>query len=289
VEFALMLQRLWRLRLPVAVGVLLAALAAVFVSYDVRLSPLSVTSRGSVFGAAQTQVYIDSERPSLVTGQQDSSVLVARAQTVARFVGSGSVRSAVARELGVPVRAITVTGPVSDAPGAQNSQPVAQQRANALLGEGGPLSIYVDTEASAPIVTLFVQARDGAEALRLASTTTRALSEYVERLRTSAARAERARLERQIAVIAERESRRVGPAERRNLERELLAGSTVVRPLGSPVGGDVTDQTARLVTLVVFVVLVVAWCVTLLLLTGAHAAARRRRALRAVGRPRTRA
>ena len=143
-----MLTRLWELRLAVAAGVLAAAVLAVVATQEVSLSPLSIKSTRSAFGAAKAQVYIDSERPSLVTGAQDTSTLVARAQIVSRFVDSG--------KLDVPARAISVTGPTPDTPGAQNIQPVAQQRANALLGGGSGFSIYIDTEAAAPVITFFV-------------------------------------------------------------------------------------------------------------------------------------
>ncbi|MGI8781410.1 MAG: hypothetical protein ACR2L8_14825 [Solirubrobacteraceae bacterium] len=272
-----MLTRLWRLRLAVAAGVLAAALLAVAATQDVSLSPPSVKASRSAFGAAKAQVFVDSERPSLVTGEADAATLAARAQIVSRFVDSGAIRTALGRSLDVPARDITVTGPAPDTPGSQNSQPVAQQRANALLGEGSPLSVYVDTEASAPVVTFFVQARTGAEAIRLARATTSALRVYVARLRREAEPGERVRLDRQLEVLGDREGRPIGRAERRQREAELFEGSTVVRPLGPPVGGDVTEETGRVMTLGVFVVLAVGWCIALLLVGGLRDAARRRR------------
>lgn len=270
-----MLTRLWRLRLLVALGVLLAALLALLVTQDVSLSPPSVKAKRSVFGAAQTQVFVDSDRPSLVTGEKETAALAARAQVVARFVGSGAIRSQLAGEMGVDAREISVTGPFPDTPGAQNSQPVAQQRADALLSEGSALSIFIDTEANAPVITFFIQGRTGQEAMRLARATTAALRDYVRRQRDDAEPTERARLERQFAV-EEEAGRTVGREERRLRTEELLQGATVVRTLGAPVGGEVGDQSGRLITVAVFAVLALAWCVALLLISGLRDAARRR-------------
>jgi hypothetical protein len=272
-----MLTRLWELRLAVAVGVLAAAVLAVVATQEVSLSPLSIKSTRSTFGAAKAQVYIDSERPSLVTGAQESSTLVSRAQIVSRFVDSGFVRTELGRKLDVPARAISVTGPTPDTPGSQSVQPVAQQRANALLAGGGGFSIYIDTEASAPVITFFVQARSGAEAIRLARGTTTALREFVARQRQRAEPSEQARLDRQLDVLEDREERNIGRAEREQRESELFEGSTVVRSLGPPIGGDVMEETGRAMTLGTFAVLAVGWCVVLLLGVGLRDAARRRR------------
>jgi len=267
-EFSLMLRRLWRHRILVAVGLLVAAAVAVLSVSDVSFSPLKADRKRTEFGAAQTMLYVDTDRASLASSQADTASLVARAQVFARFINSGAVRGAAAKELGVSPRMITVTGPNPEGPGQQNSQPVAQQRANQLLSRGSPYSVFVDTEATAPTITLFTQARTGPEAIRLASAVTDALSREVRSaVRTAEPQLLRG-LQVELRATADREQRTISQAERRRARNELLGGAAVIKRLGTPIGGAVEDRTARAIALLVFVAVALAWCVVILLVSA---------------------
>jgi hypothetical protein len=275
-EFGYMLQRLWHLRLLVALGVLVAALAAINAGYRVDLDPLSVEQRGGTQGAARMVLYVDSPRPSLVTSADDYETLTSRAQILAHFIDSGEVRRRVARRLDVPVEAIAVEGPFSDAPGSQNVQPAAQQRANALLGRGAELDVFVDTEANVPTITLFLQAPTGERAERLGNAVAESLQAYVRAL-TEGARSgelERARDEA-LALEADRD-RNLSAAEERRQRRALLDRGTTIVAVGDPIGDNVRDQTGMVVVVLVFAGVIVAWCVALLLLSGLVRTVRRR-------------
>jgi hypothetical protein len=274
-EFALILRRLWRLRLLVAVGVLVAAYVGVGTAYDIDLRDRTLHERSSSLGAAETIVYVDSPRPALVTGPDDFDQLTARAQVLARLIGSGAVRSAAARRLGTQARDITVEGPLSDAPGQQNVQPPAQERANKILGEGSDYSVFVDTEPNVPTITLFVQADDGAKAVAMGAALVDGLRAYVRRLSRATRADDLDRVQAAIATLEADKQRTLTPAERREQSRAVLQEGTVIRDVGTPVGGNAADQTGKVMVVLVFFAVLAGWCIVLVLLSGMVAAIRR--------------
>jgi hypothetical protein len=261
--------QLWRLRLAVSVGVVLAAVAALSVGYALRLSPLTVEKRGATFGAARTSLQVDTRRDSLVDPEPKTTALLARTETLARVVGSRPIVAAAAAGVGAPVGALTIEGPYPNEPGRQSSEPSAQQRANAVLGESAAYRVLVDTEPTAPVITLFVQAPTGGEALRLGNAVAAALRAYVARRTGDAIPEERAALRDSLDTAQRRERRTISSAERRARERTLMASTTVVRPLGSSIGGTVRDRSGILVVVATFAALVLAWCVALVLAAAA--------------------
>ena len=263
-----MLQQLWRLRLLVALGVLVAAVVAINAGYRVDLSPLSINQRTGAVGAAEMVLYVDSPRPSLVTGSNDYQTLTARAQILARFIGSAEVRGRAANALGARPTDILVQGPFPDQAGSQNVQPAAQQRANALLSRGAPYAVFVDTEGSVPTITLFLQAPTGALAERLGREIANALQQYVRGLSQRARKEELQRASDEVNALEAENDRTLSAAERRRQRRTLLDRGTTVRAIGEPIGGDVRDQTGRLVVVLVFVAVLAAWCLAVLLLSG---------------------
>ena len=276
-EFALIARRLWRHRFLVAVGVLVAAYVGISTAYDIDLGDRSLHKRSSSLGAAETIVYVDSPRPALVTGPSDFDQLTARAQVLARLISSGEVRAAAARRIGTEARDITVEGPLSDAPGQQNVQPPAQERANKILGEGSAYSVFVDTEPNVPTITLFVQADTGAQAVAMGAALVAGLRGYVGRLSRSARAQELDTVQAAISTLENDKQRSLTAAERRQQGRDVLQQGTIIRDVGTPVGGDATDQTGKVMVVLVFGAVLAGWCVVLILLSGLMAATRRGR------------
>ncbi len=261
-----MLRRLWRYRLLTALVVLVAVVVSVLVSYDVSGSGLKKRTKQVQFGAAQNQFYVDTRRPSLVTSQALAADLVARARVLASFVNSGRIKGALATALHVPPAAISVQSPTSSQNAAAGLEPVAQQRANQLLSEGSPYSVVVNVDASSPLITLFTQAPTAAEAIELAAEVPRALSAYLADLTAGALPAERARIAIPRELEATRTERRIGRVRAEQKLSDVVAGQSVVRSLGRPVGGPVTSQSGRAIGVLVFVVvLLLGWLLIVLL------------------------
>jgi hypothetical protein len=274
-EFSHMLQRLWRHRLLVALGVVIAAAVAILFSFRVETSPLSLQPRTTEFGAAHMILYVDSPRPSLVTSSDDYETLTARAQLLARLIDSDDVRSRAARRLDTTPQDIAVTGPQPDNPGAQNVQPAAQQRANSIVGKGSNYSVFVDTEATTPTITLYLQAPTAGSAERLGTEVVVGLREYLRELSAEARSDLQQEADDAVSAKAAELERTLTRGERRQLRRNALGQGAVIRTIGKPVGGESRDQSGALIVVLVFAGLVIAWCVALLLISGIVRAIRR--------------
>ncbi len=271
-EFQTMLQRLWQLRLFVALGVLGSAAVAIYVGYVISFSPFALTPRASSFGAAQGTMYVDYPRSNLAGNARDTVPLYSRAEVFARFISTRPIESSIADQLGVTTRDITVEGPFANQIGRAGAEPSAQQRANQILGEGAEYRVFVDTEADLPTITLFTQAPSGDDAIELARATTQAVQDYSDRLRSADRRTQQEAFEDALDVSEANGD--LSAAERRQRERSFFQGGAVVRSVGAPLGGDVTDQTSKLILILVFGAAVVAWCAFLLVASAAVSAAR---------------
>lgn len=100
---AQILLQLWRLRLWVVIGTLLAVAAAV--------ASLSM-SRSTVYSSASTQMLVDSPHSSLADAQTDLTGYVARATVFARLMTSPEALQYIGRAAGIPGNLIAATGPV---------------------------------------------------------------------------------------------------------------------------------------------------------------------------------
>ena len=272
-ELTIMLRYLWRHRVLAALSVLLAVVAALLASFDVGSGGLKSKENLSRFGAATSQFYVDTRRASLVTSQTQSGDLIARARIVASFIGSGRIRSRIAERVGVPTKAIAVEGPLPDTPGQQSVQPVAQQRANDVITQASPFSIYVDTDIASSTITLYVQADTGARAVRIAEAVPQALSAYLGQLITNALPEERRRLKRSLYDGSSAEDRRAATFRRQKLLDQFISGRTVVRVLGEPVGSDVTAESGKAIGLLVFIVVLLGSWAGIILVSGVRARA----------------
>jgi hypothetical protein len=273
-EFRDILRQLWRLRLLVALGVLLSAVATLFLNFDVSFSPLKVKRPSSVYGAAQTSVFVDYDRPSLVTDPRDYGPLISRAEVLGRVVDSRLIKGQAAQALGVPMADVAVEGPYPNEANHQTTQPGAQQRANQILGENSNYRIFVDTDADAPIITLYTQAPTGADAVRLADLVADGLSQYVIDLKRKDRVAEGSAFRDSLRVTTANKGKELSAAEQRQRKRAFFQGSSTIRRLGDAVGGSARDQTGRLMILLTFAGGILAWCVLLILVSGARRAIR---------------
>jgi len=263
-----MIRQLWRLRLLVAIGVLVAALAAIEVGFDVSLSPLSLEQKSATVGAAQQSLLVDSPRSTLVQRSAAFNDLVGRAEIIGRMANTSTTKAAAAKAMGVAPGRITIEGPDPNGPQFQSSEPSAQQRANDVLGEKSDMRVLVDTDPEAPLITLFVQAPTGTQAVRLAEAMSEAMRRDVARVTAEARSGQLDEVRDEINALPEDARNRVNAAGRRNRQRELLDEGTRLRILGAATGGDVSNQTGKAVVLAVFVAIVALWCVALLLVAG---------------------
>jgi hypothetical protein len=182
-EFALVLRELLRRRRVLAVGVLVAALAAVFSVY--RLDGLGLKPRSLQYSSATTQVFVDT--PSSVLGNLTQSLtpLQARATVYANFMASPSVLQLIGEKAGIPGDQIYAAGPIDPLVPRIVQEPTAVQRNVEISGETTPYRLNFNDDPNLPQIGIYSQAPTTAEAVRLAEASVQALKQYLAGLQSS--------------------------------------------------------------------------------------------------------
>ena len=111
-ELAQIIKTLWDQRIAVVAVLLVAFLAGVSTVY--RIGTDGLTKRSHQFGAAQSQILIDSPRSSLVDLTQETPPLATRAAVYTQFMRSNAVKEAISKADRHPGRADRRAGPLHD-------------------------------------------------------------------------------------------------------------------------------------------------------------------------------
>lgn len=249
-EPARTLKTLWHRRRLVAVGALVALLAALLSVYRVGLFPPSLESRTNVFASASTQILVDTPDSAFADLSYDLEALDARASVFARFLASPAAVALIAREAKLPFGAIEAQGPFElNVPEVQQA-PTAERRSSQIIGEGALYRLRFENNPSLPIVTVFAQAPSREEAATLAAAAPAALRDYIDRIQVHQ-----------------------GTPRGRRVE---------IRQLGKADGAIVNQGANLQIATLVFVIVLGGWC---MLLIPARTIARGWRQVRADGEP----
>lgn len=231
-ELARTLKTLWIRRRLVAVGALLAIVAAMLSVYTVGLFPPSLTSRTNVFATASTQLLVDAPDSAFADLENDLTPLETRASVFARFLASPAALEIVAREAHVPLDSIEAQGPYDINLPVIQQEPTAGQRSSQIIGEGARYRLRFENNPVLPIVSVFAQAPTEGEAIDLANAAPRALRSYINGI----------------------QAHQHTPDDRR----------VVIRKLGNATGGVVNAGANVQIALLVFIVVFGAWCMLLI-------------------------
>jgi len=155
------LKELWRRRILVVAAALIAVLVAIVVAFQVSLSPPTVAKRSSASGAGSIGILVDSARSPLADTRRDVTGLSARAGVLARVMAGGNVVREIAREAGVPLEQIAVSGPV----------PLPGEVAVGIAGASAslPYGISFGQSGELPVIAVETRAPSASEALALAA------------------------------------------------------------------------------------------------------------------------
>jgi hypothetical protein len=131
-EFALILRELSRRRRALAIGVLVAVIAAVLTVY--RPAGLGLKPRSLQYSSATAQVFVDT--PSSVLGNLTQSLppLQARATVYANFMASPTVLDLIGQKAGIPGNQIYAAGPIDPLVPRIVQEPTAVQRKIEITG-----------------------------------------------------------------------------------------------------------------------------------------------------------
>lgn len=238
-EFARALRALWRRRRLVALGIVIAAIAAVVSVFQVGIAPPSLTSRTNEFGTGSTQILVDTPNSSFANLAEEVTPLNYRASVFARFLASPAAIDLIAREANLPSDAIEGQGPYEQGQPLFVIEPTAEKRSSQIIGERALYRLRFENNPNTPLITVYAQAPTGDEAIRLADAVPAALKSYVHQI--------------QVAQKT--------PPKRR----------VTIRQLGEATGGTVNAGVNVQIAALVFFVVLIFWC---LLLIPAHTIAK---------------
>jgi hypothetical protein len=231
-DTAQILRILWRHRLWVTLGWIVAWFVAYAVTFKVTFPP-GFEPRGIEFGAASTKILIDAGRSPLLDVEAEVDPLSTRAQVYARLVESDPVKEAIAREAGFEPDEIVIGGRTAISTFRSAREPAAEQRANQLAEESQQKRLLFSAEEELPVLSIFAQGRTANEAIRLADAGAQGLIAYVETLQARGS---------------------------------VRAASKVeLRQLGGARGALVNPSASETLALLVFVGVFVFWCIIVLL------------------------
>jgi len=168
-ELARVIRELFKRRLLLALGVLIAAAAAV---YSVHSTPLQ-------YSAASTQVLVDSESSVLGDVSQSTEALSARAQVYANFMASPAILEIIGRQVGLSGDQIYAAGPVDANEPRVEQEPTALKRNTQLTGETKPYRLNYEAQGNLPTITIYSQAPTTGQAVALANAAVVGLKQYV--------------------------------------------------------------------------------------------------------------
>jgi hypothetical protein len=238
-EFARALKALWKRRRLVALGAVIAAIAAICSAFTVSIFPPKLTPRTNTFATASTQILVDTPNSAFANLEEEVEPLNTRAALFSRFLASPLAISLIAREAGLPANAIEGQGPYEQNLPVFEQEPTAEKRSSQIIGERALYRLRFENNPDLPIVTVFAQAPTADGAHKLADAVPEALSSYLNRIQEA----------------------QKTPAKRR----------VIVHQLGDATGGVVNGGANGQIAALVFFVVLVLWC---LLLIPAHTIAR---------------
>ena len=244
-DLATALRELWSLKIWVVGIAALALLVSVSTAYRVHFLPPSLEKKSLEYGAAQTQILIDSPSSTLADLGRDFAPLAERAQVFSQFMASPPVKDEIAEAVGLPAGAVTAQASVA----TQNlprsaTEPGQGERANELLAEGVGYKLSFEAQESLPIVTVYAQAPEAEQAIKLADGAAVGLRSYLAKVEAR----QRVPELRQVRIVA----------------------------LGAAKGGVVNSGANRMVAMVAFLGVLAFGCVALLVVSSAASGMRGR-------------
>jgi hypothetical protein len=182
-EFALILRELTRHRRALAIGVLIAAIAAVHSVY--RLEGFKLKPKSLQHSSASTQVLVDWESSVVGNVQQPTEPLVSRAQLFENFMTSPAVLNLIGRQVGLSGEQLYAQGPVIANVQRVEQEPTALRRNVEITGETKPYRLNFESAALQPTITINSQAPTTTQAVALANATAVAMQRYVAGIETA--------------------------------------------------------------------------------------------------------
>jgi hypothetical protein len=232
-ELALILRELTTRRRIMALGVLVAVIAAVLSVY--RLDGLSLKPRALQHSSASTRALVDTSSSALGNVEQSFEGLQSRAAVYANFMASPVFLEMIGKRVGIAGNRIYAAGPVNPLVPRIVQEPTAVERNVEITGETSPYRLNFSSEQNLPTVGIYAQAPTTKQAMQLANAAVVSLEQYVSSLES---------------------------------EDHVAQGSrVVVRQLGEASGGVSDSGISKKLAATVFILVFLIWCVLMLVAT----------------------
>jgi hypothetical protein len=177
--FALVLRELSRKPWLLALGALLAAIAATFSVYTIKGG--SLEARALTHSSASTQVIVDSHSSflsSVTTGKSLES-LDDRAMVYANLLATPALLNLIGKQAGIEGGQIYAAGPVDPVESIIVQEPTALKRNVQLTGETNPYRLNYTANLNLPTIGINAQAPTTPQAIALANGAVVAIQQYV--------------------------------------------------------------------------------------------------------------
>jgi hypothetical protein len=169
-ELVALLRVLWRHKLVVAAGGLLA----------IGLAVMLANKPTTRFGAASSKVLIDTPTSQLVDADPVGAPTLAwRAALLAELMGTDAIRVRIAREMGVAPQSLVITAPSQAVAPIPLPLPVKALDAAAASAARKPLQLSIDELRQLPIVRIDARAPSRRTAARLVTVASTVLADAV--------------------------------------------------------------------------------------------------------------
>src|SRR3954454_20535400 len=176
------MRKLWRLKLRVAVSLVLALLASLWSVQKISLTPPSLSPRSLEMATAATHVLVDTPTSALLDLRQDTySVegLKNRAVLLGNVIASSSVQAKIARRAHVPGDLLRIQAPLT---AQQSSPPVDSENArhtSDILKSTDQFRVNIKANPTVPMIDLYAQAPTAKSAAALADASVDELKTYL--------------------------------------------------------------------------------------------------------------
>jgi hypothetical protein len=232
-EFALVVRELTKRRRLLALGVLVAAVAAVLSVY--RLDGLKLKPRGLQHSSASTSVFVDSIPSALASNAKTFESLTTRATVYANLMASPAILNLIGQRVGIAGDRIYAAGPTDPLVPRVVEEPTSVERNVEITGETAPYRFNFDADPNLPTINIYAQAPTSALAIRLADGAVAGLQQYVSTLEA---------------------------------EQHVNPGlDVVIRPLGEATGGVSDPGIRKSVLVLTFLGVLLVWCVLMLVVS----------------------
>lgn len=175
-DYTDLLRRLWRLRLAVALIVLVGAVLGVLSYYKLSFSPLGLDSKSETAANAGIDVLVTAPRVPTQLEEGEFTDVIERSRLLVATFASQPVRELTAERAGIPLGSLSVSNSIADENGDSSTSAGTDTAATF------PLRVIFRTQSGLPLIVIRGFADSGPRAERLALAAFSAAQDYGERI-----------------------------------------------------------------------------------------------------------